>query len=70
MIACKNCGKEYPKQDSNCCWITCECGESICGTCGGSNIVNMNMPDDDDEAQYWCCSQCADCGLQGCAMCI
>ncbi len=69
-MKCKVCGKEHEQTDSNCCWISCDCGSQICGMCGSSNIAEMDMPEDDDEAQYWCCQACDDCGLTGCAMCI
>jgi len=70
MPKCNNCGKQHEETTANCCWIYCACGEKICGKCGSSNINEMTMPEDDDEAQYWCCLQCEDCGLEGCAMCI
>ena len=70
MIKCKKCGKEHTESSSNCCWIDCDCGVKICGMCGGTDIGNMDMDPDDDDAKYWCCSQCQDCGLIGCAMCI
>ena len=69
-INCIACGKEHPKNTCNCCWVYCSCGREICGNCGSQELYRMNMPEDDDEAQYWCCLQCAKCGLSGCAMCI
>lgn len=71
-IKCKNCGKEHAETLANCCWINCECGKEICGQCGGTNIVKKQNIDDspDGDDQYWCCMECADCGLVGCAMCI
>jgi hypothetical protein len=33
-------------------------------------IVIMDINQDDPEADYWCCQECADCGLQGCGLCI
>ena len=70
MITCKKCGKEHNKSTCNCCWIYCDCGARICGGCGSENISDMEPYPDDDEAQYWCCTSCKDCGLTGCAMCI
>lgn len=67
-IKCSKCGKEHNETTSSCCWINCECDNQICGRCGSANIRVMD-PEDDD-AQYWCCKQCEDCGLEGCAMCI
>ena len=69
-IRCSNCGKEHPKRDHNCCWIWCDCEKKICGGCGSTNVENMEMDEDDDEAQYWCCQRCGSCGLEGCAWCI
>lgn len=69
-MKCSNCGAKHKVTKANCCWIHCGCGERICGGCGGSNLAEMDMPEDDDEAQYWCCEHCEDCGLEGCAMCI
>jgi len=69
-IKCLTCGREHDETTCNCCWIDCECGAVICGSCGSANLVDMDMDEDDDEAQYWCCRECGDCGLTGCAMCI
>lgn len=69
-VKCCECGREHEESLSNCCWIHCECGAEICGRCGKNEISVMKMPKDDDEAQYWCCKQCDNCGLEGCAMCI
>jgi hypothetical protein len=69
MPKCK-CGKEHKETLSNCCWIYCECGAKICGQCGSENLQQMEIDENDDEAQYWCTLECANCGLQGCAMCI
>ena len=70
QVNCHKCGAGHPKTTSNCCWIDCGCGAEICGQCGSENIGVMDMPEDDDEACYWCCRECQDCGLTGCAMCI
>lgn len=72
MVQCPKCGKEYRKRDENCCWINCECGISICGMCGSTNLVSIHEEGDEesDEDQYWCCFKCDDCGLVGCGMCI
>ena len=70
IIKCCKCGKMHEKTTCNCCWIDCECGTKICGNCGSDNIGSIKMSDDDEDAQYWCCNQCNDCGLRGCAMCI
>ena len=70
MITCKHCGKQHQKTTRNCCWISCDCGKEICGGCGSLNIRAMDPMPDDDEARYWCCKECGDCGLTGCAMCI
>ena len=73
MIKCQNCGKEHEKSTANCCWIDCDCGEKICGNCGSTNLGDMiedGILGKDDETDYWCCTYCKDCGLQGCAMCI
>ncbi|MCP4648747.1 MAG: hypothetical protein GY853_01525 [PVC group bacterium] len=67
-MKCNNCGRLHNKQTSNCCWIECACGASICGKCGSVNIMEMDSKN--DEEQYWCCLQCTDCGLEGCEMCI
>jgi hypothetical protein len=69
-INCKVCGKEHEQTTCNCCWIDCDCGSSICGQCGSTNLVEMEMDPEDDEAQYWCCKKCEDCGLEGCGWCI
>jgi len=69
-MKCQVCGKDHQKSTSNCCWINCSCRHSICGQCGSANLHEMEMSEDDDEAQYWCCLKCGDCGLEGCAMCI
>ena len=70
-MKCSICGAENEESLENCCWVTCvECRKEICGRCGGQNISRIDMDEDDDEAQYWCCRQCNDCGLQGCAMCV
>lgn len=69
-IICSKCGKKHKKTLRNCCWINCSCGKLICGTCGSIKLVDMVVDEDDSDAQYWCCQECADCGLQGCAMCI
>jgi len=70
LIKCKNCNREHPESTSNCCWISCECGKTICGQCdyAGENWTDVSSGDDED--QYWCCKGCPDCGLSGCAMCI
>jgi len=68
-IKCSKCGKEHGRITSNCCWIYCGCGTKICGGCGGVSIGPKDMPEDDDDARYWCCLECEDCGLQGCGMC-
>lgn len=67
---CSNCGRPHRKTTSNCCWIYCTCGTTICGQCGSENIGSIETDEADDEAQYWCCQQCNDCGLMGCGMCI
>jgi len=69
-IYCSKCGREHDESRSNCCWLVCKCGATICGGCGSTNIVRMDPLPNDEERQYWCCKECADCGLQGCAMCI
>jgi hypothetical protein len=69
-VKCSQCGTEHRKRIQNCCWISCECGASICGQCGSDNIVGMDINEDDGENQYWCCEMCNDCGLEGCGMCI
>jgi hypothetical protein len=70
MITCKICGRQHPLSTRNCCWIYCDCGSKICGQCGGTSLSTMDMDADDDEAKYWCCLECTECGLKGCAMCI
>ena len=40
-INCKSCNKEYEETTCNCCWISCNCGKKICGSCGSSNIREM-----------------------------
>lgn len=70
MINCNECGRSHDKKTSNCCWISCECGNKICGNCGSVNIQSMDIDPDDTEAQYWCCKECVNCGLTGCAMSI
>lgn len=70
MIKCSKCGKKHKKTTHNCCWIDCKCGEQICGNCGSTSISRMDMPEDDEEARYWCCKRCDSCGMTGCAMCI
>lgn len=75
-ITCQICNKQHPKSLSNCCWINCYDNNhdvTMCGNCGSTNIIDMDMDENDkhdEEAQYWCCQKCADCGLEGCSMCI
>jgi hypothetical protein len=69
-VKCKTCGREYEKSNANCCWEYCECGSKICLNCGSDSLVDMEMDEDDDEANYWCCLKCNDCGQEGCAMCV
>ena len=69
-IVCSICGKKHNETLANCCWINCACDSTICGQCGSTNLSQIEVNEDDDEAQYWCCQQCDDCGLEGCAMCI
>lgn len=72
-MKCKKCGREHLQSDSNCCWISCGCGESICGVCGSSSLVHddsTNPEDENGDDQYWCCQMCSDCGLVGCGMCV
>lgn len=75
-ITCSQCGKIHYKTTSNCCWINCYLDKDnydshrICGNCGSTDISNMEMGEDDDESQYWCCLKCNNCGLEGCQMCI
>lgn len=69
-INCSKCGEKHIKQTSNCCWISCSCGAEICGGCGSDNLCYMEMPEDDDEACYWCCKMCESCDMTGCGMCI
>ncbi len=71
MTKCNKCDKEHALTIENCCWIYCNCGATICGRCGKSNIEHdsSTTPNDGDD-QYWCCQRCADCGLQGCGMCV
>jgi len=73
-IRCSNCNKKQPSSHSNCCWINCECGKTICGGCGSTDIGNipedeLDLSDTGDD-QYWCCEECKSCGMQGCAMCV
>jgi len=69
-IRCSECGRRHVESLSNCCWIDCECGAKICGRCGSTNIVSMPDEERDDESDLWCFSECADCNLRGCSMCI
>ena len=70
-IHCSKCGKQHDRTTCNCCWIDCVCGTKICGGCGSDNIVEMDIDREaDDDAQYWCCLECSDCGLQGCGYCV
>ena len=69
-IKCSVCGIEHQQSIQNCCWINCPCGARICGNCGSTEIMDMEMGEDDDEAQYWCCERCDSCGKEGCGMCI
>ena len=62
-IKCQNCGKEHQSTTCNCCWVYCDCDKQICGRCGSTNLQDMKMSPEDDEAQYWCCTECGDCGL-------
>lgn len=70
MIKCKNCGKEHHRITSNCCWIDCQCGRQICGNCGYADEKWFDCSNNNNEDQYWCCQECPECGLIGCAMCI
>ncbi len=69
-IKCQGCGKEHTKTESNCCWISCTCGKTICGMCGYADEEWEDCSTGSDEDGYWCTRECPDCGLQGCAMCI
>ena len=69
-IKCQNCGQEHEQTLSNCCWIDCDCETRICGKCVSSNLKRMDVDENYEENKYWCCLECSDCGLQGCAMCI
>ena len=69
-IKCQNCGQQHKQTLSNCCWIDCDCGSKICGQCGSLNIQSMNIEEYCEDDEYWCCLECGDCGLQGCALCI
>jgi len=40
-VACAQCGRKPSKRDSNCCWITCQCGTHICSRCGSKNIYKF-----------------------------
>ena len=73
-IKCKECGEEHEESVSNCCWISCKCGNTICGKCGSNNIIaidetELDLSDGSDD-NYWCCKRCASCGLNGCGMCV
>lgn len=68
-VVCKNCGEVHVKV-GGCCWIRCKCGERICEECGSTNIIDMNIDEDDELAEYWCCLRCDDCGTKGCGDCI
>jgi len=72
MIKCNHCGKEHPKTISNCCWITCSCGRTICGQCGYAEEkwIDIGDPDSNPDDNCWCCNECPECGLQGCGMCV
>ena len=73
-INCSNCNKEHIESLSNCSFINCICGITICGACGSTDIGQI--PDDQldlseySDDQYWCCRECNSCGHQGCAMCV
>ena len=70
-IKCPKCGKEFERTTCNCCWITCyDCDVKMCGNCGSENIIDISFTMTDDEAAYWCCEKCKDCGQEGCRMCI
>jgi len=73
-IECSICGKKHNRITCNCCWISCSCGNKICGNCGSTNIVDINKSELDlssgSDDLYWCCLECEDCGLQGCGLCV
>lgn len=71
IMKCCNCNKKHIQSHSNCCWVTCTCGVTICGRCGSDNIEeDETINREEDDNQYWCCRKCFDCGLVGCGMCV
>lgn len=63
-VTCPKCGEEHGKRTVNCAWIDCDCGEKLCGQCGGTILVEMNC-----DHEYWCGLRCEKCGHSGCGMC-
>ena len=64
---CGNCDAVLNKSSD--CWSTCRvCGKLLCPECGSYNLGDIE--DTSDEAEYWCCIKCNDCGHEGCTGCI
>jgi hypothetical protein len=50
-------------------WKGCKCGNEICLNCGSIDINRMDKGEEDDDASYWCCLYCENCGITGCGHC-
>ena len=67
-VACAKCGRQHEKTTQNCLWISCDCGTTICGTCG-SDKIEYPFDDDSEDSMYACGRMCGRCN-SSCSMCV